>query len=263
MRRASIWLIALGIFCIVGAGVWTAWNEMDEQRADEEAHHAVEKLMAATWKQNGTMQFPQKQMDETDNVREEVWDIAPGSPEQEAQHLENNPSGYDDQASEDTVTGNEDESMIEETLTTAAPVSKDDSVAETGMSTIVVDGRTYIGFLSIPELGLDLPVQSQCSETLLKHSPCWYFGSLKEGNLVIAGHNYKRHFTPIKQLKPGAEVTFRDVENRETRYKMLRSEIMDGTDIEGMLAGEDWDLTLFTCTYSGKKRIAIRLVVEN
>lgn len=262
MRRAGIWLIALGIFCIVGAGTWTLWNELDEQRADEEAHTAVEKLMAATSEQIRTTQSPQNRQNGLDIVSEEALDISPESLEQEDQHLESTPPGYGNQALEYTEIENNEESLIDGNSTMHSHVSEDNSATVTSMPTIVIDGRTYIGFLSIPELGLDLPVQSQCSDTLLKHSPCWYSGSLKEGNLVIAGHNYKRHFTPIKQLKPGAQVTFRDVESHETRYIMLRSEIINGTDIEGMLSGEDWDLTLFTCTYGGKKRIAIRLAIE-
>lgn len=134
---------------------------------------------------------------------------------------------------------------------------KDDSE----MPVIVVDGVGYIGMLSIPELELDLPVQAECTEEALKNSPCRYWGTLKGGDLVIAGHNYKRHFTPVKHLKPGARVLFRDAENNSYAFAVNAVETVSGTDVEAMLkGGEAWDLTLFTCTYGGKDRVAIRCV---
>ena len=50
---------------------------------------------------------------------------------------------------------------------------------------------------------------------------------------------------------------FTDVEGNEFQYTVAKTEVLDGTDIEGMKAG-DWDLTLFTCTIGGRQRVTVR-----
>ena len=40
-------------------------------------------------------------------------------------------------------------------------------------------------------------------------------------------------------------------------YTVTALEELDGTTIEAMESG-DWDLTLFTCTIGGKKRVTVR-----
>ncbi len=131
------------------------------------------------------------------------------------------------------------------------------------MDVVVIDGYTYIGYLSIPEIDLDLPVQATWSMDLLEKSPARYSGNLAEGNLIILGHNYKRHFTPLKRLSVGARVVFTDVNGVEYDYVLAEITTVGGHDEETMLSGsENWDLTLFTCTYGGKNRLTLRCVLE-
>jgi sortase A len=66
-----------------------------------------------------------------------------------------------------------------------------------------IDGQDYIGYLSIPALDLELPVMSSWDEERLKIAPCRHFGSTWNDNLVIAGHNYKRHFGFLSKLERG------------------------------------------------------------
>ena len=40
-------------------------------------------------------------------------------------------------------------------------------------------------------------------------------------------------------------------------FQMVERETLNPMDAEGMEAG-DWDLTLFTCTYGGRKRVTVR-----
>ncbi len=74
------------------------------------------------------------------------------------------------------------------------------------MTVVNIDGYDYIGYVSVPSLDLELPVMSKWSYEGLKIAPGRYSGSVFTGDLVIAGHNYARHFSPIKQLKEGDEV---------------------------------------------------------
>lgn len=127
------------------------------------------------------------------------------------------------------------------------------------MQTVEIDGREYIGVLSIPSLGLDLPVLYQWSYDLLKEAPCRYSGSFQDDSMIVAGHNYRKHFSGIKNMRQGDAVRFTDVNGTIYRYTVEDLERIRGTDVEGMEAGA-WDLTLFTCTYGGQDRMAVRCV---
>lgn len=125
------------------------------------------------------------------------------------------------------------------------------------MPTVEVDGNFYIGILEIHALELSLPVISEWNDTRLKQAPCRYKGSVYLDNLIIAGHNYKKHFGGLKNLQIGDTITFTDMDEYCFSYTVTALEELDGTAIEAMESG-DWDLTLFTCTIGGKKRVTVR-----
>jgi sortase A len=80
--------------------------------------------------------------------------------------------------------------------------------------------------------------------------------------MVIAGHNYARHFSGLKNLPEGTEIQFVDVEGRIFRYWITDLEILKPNQTEALISG-DWDLTLFTCTYGGGSRYTIRCTKES
>lgn len=125
------------------------------------------------------------------------------------------------------------------------------------MTEVEIDGYYYIGYLSVPSLGLELPVMSEWDYTRLKIAPCRYAGSTKTDDLVIAAHNYARHFGTLTQLSVGDTILFTDMDNVVSRYEVVELETLEPTAIESMTAGE-YDLTLFTCTYGGKSRVTVR-----
>ena len=84
-----------------------------------------------------------------------------------------------------------------ESLPTEDAESKSESASETPASSIE---REYLGVLTIPALGLELPVQTEWSKANLKVSPCRQCGSTAGGDLVIAAHNYKSHFGRLSSL---------------------------------------------------------------
>ena len=120
-----------------------------------------------------------------------------------------------------------------------------------------IDGVGYIGVLAIPTRGLELPIISEWSYANLNISPCRYSGSAYLNNLVIAGHNFTRHFGPIGSLSIGDEVVFTDVSGNTFSYKVADIETLSPYAVEEMTS-EDWDLTLFTCTLGGQSRITVR-----
>lgn len=116
--------------------------------------------------------------------------------------------------------------------------------------------REYVGILTIPALEKTLPVRSDWSETLLKSTPCCYFGNISDG-IVIAGHNYRSHFSGLATLKPGDPLLLQDLSGSLHRYQVVQTEILNKQDVEAM-KDPRWPLTLFTCTNGGEKRVTVR-----
>ena len=128
---------------------------------------------------------------------------------------------------------------------------------ETQMKAVEIDGFDYVGYLFIPELGLELPVMSDWDASRLKISPCRYYGSTKTDNLVIAAHNYRSHFGYIGNLGQGSIIMFTDMEGETITYSVISTEILMPTDVERVKDTGD-DLILYTCTYGGASRITVR-----
>lgn len=120
-----------------------------------------------------------------------------------------------------------------------------------------IDGHDCIGILSLPDLGLELPVLSQWSYENLRLAPCRYSGSPDEGNFILLAHNYERHFGQLQKLSRGAAIFFTDNRKQRTGYSVDKVEILNPYELE-RLTGSDYDLTLFTCTYGGYSRVVVR-----
>lgn len=166
--------------------------------------------------------------------------------------------------SEDTV------KKLETYIDAADPSSEEnDNTSDKNktMPTVVIDGRTYIGELEIPSINRKLPVMSDWSYAKLRISPCRYSGSYYADDLVILGHNYARHFSPLKWIDIGADVYFTNVNGLRIHYIVENRETVAPTDVDEMIHNDensdkeaDWDLTLFTCTTGGQARCAVRCI---
>lgn len=130
-------------------------------------------------------------------------------------------------------------------------------LAAAEMSAITVDGENYIGYLTIPALNLELPVMAEWSYPRLRIAPCRQSGTVREKNLVIAGHNYNSHFGRLPKLKIGDIIIFNSVNGEKTEYAVKMTELLHSDQGDAMLHSE-WDMTLYTCTYNGKDRVTIR-----
>ena len=168
-----------------------------------------------------------------------------------------------DKASQDAL-GKLEETLtetIEDKTKDEEPVVQPELDPEQEMTVTDIDGWGYIGYLSVPSIGLELPVMSEWSYPGLKIAPGRYAGSVFTDDLVICGHNYARHFSPVKRLAAGTTVQFVDMDGREWDYTVSKVETLQPTQIEEMVGkadGDDWDLTLFTCTTGGSARCAVR-----
>ena len=165
-----------------------------------------------------------------------------------------------DKASQDAL------GKLEKTLTETIEDNSEEEIQpeldpEREMVTTEIDGWDYIGYLSIPSIGLELPVMSEWSYAGLKIAPGRYSGSTYADNMVVCAHNYAKHFSPIKWLAVGSEVYFTDMEGQRWSYEVSNVETIQPTDIDKMITAtdqDDWDLTLFTCTTGGRARCAVR-----
>lgn len=126
---------------------------------------------------------------------------------------------------------------------------------------VTIGGAEYMGYLAIPALGLEFPVQSSWSYPQLKISPCRYAGSVSGGDLIIAAHNYKQHFARLHTLQAGDEIRLTDAAGRMFVYTVVQVGVLGNATVEEMTSGT-WDMTLFTCTYGGKSRVAVRCIAE-
>ncbi len=124
-----------------------------------------------------------------------------------------------------------------------------------------VDGNLYIGYISVPSIGLSLPVMQDWDYNKLRISPCRYSGSVYTNDLVIAGHNYRTHFSSLRYQKPGTQVLFTDAEGNVYHYEIADLETLEPDQVEDMVTSSDsWDLTLFTCTIGGRTRFTVRCI---
>ena len=71
-------------------------------------------------------------------------------------------------------------------------------------------------------------------------------------------HNYPSSFGKLKRANYGDKVQFEDSFGTVYSYTVDKIEEISGDDIN-KLVKNSYDMTLFTCTYSGRDRIVVRL----
>ena len=122
------------------------------------------------------------------------------------------------------------------------------------MPRVWMKGIDYIGYLTIPDLELELPVIADWTYERLQTAPCRQFGSSRTDDLVIAAHNYESHFGTLKNLEIGAQITFTDMAGIVNRSTLVRLEKLDPTNIDAVQYSGN-DLVLYTCTPGGALRV--------
>jgi sortase A len=127
----------------------------------------------------------------------------------------------------------------------------------------IVDGHVYIGIIKVPSQNLELPIIKEWNYDNLEIAPCRFTGSYKSKDLVIAGHNYKRHFSKLKNLQKGDEIIFVAANGKDYIYRVSLVEVLEPKQVEYLINKEkenEWDLSLFTCTKSGDGRYVVRCI---
>ncbi|MDO4622387.1 MAG: sortase [Eubacteriales bacterium] len=154
-----------------------------------------------------------------------------------------------------------DDSEILVTEVEEEPVDLHARFPKKDMPTIEVNGNAYIGTLEIPDLKLSLPVMEEWSYAKLTIAPCRFEGSAYRDDLVVCAHNYAAHFGGLINLEKGSQIVFTDNAGNVFTYEMLGSEELEPTAVDEMTTATEkdkWDLTLFTCNWTGSARNAFR-----
>lgn len=128
--------------------------------------------------------------------------------------------------------------------------------ADFEMAEVKINGRMYIGYLSVPKLGLEVPILSKWDYPSLQIAPCRYCGTVKGQDLVLLAHNYPKHFGRLSELSEGDSILFTDMDGDTTSYEVVAKDVLAPTAVEEVTSGV-YDLTLFTCTYGGQSRVTV------
>ena len=137
------------------------------------------------------------------------------------------------------------------------------SMPTASMPTVSVYGHRYIGVLSIPALGLELSVMDDCDDRSMDVAPGRFSGSAYDPGFVIGGHNYVSHFGRLNRLRAGNIIVFTDMNGVQFRYEVSAIEVIRDTAVDDLIS-DSWDLSLFTCTFTGGERLVVRcLLSEN
>ena len=128
------------------------------------------------------------------------------------------------------------------------------------------DGESYsaVATVNIPSLNLSYPVLSETSDSLLKISPCKFWGPNPNevGNFCIVGHNYRnsKFFSKVPNLDMGEIIELTDMSGRTLRYKIYDKYTVDPTDVKctSQLTSGKKEVTLITCTDDSKQRVVVK-----
>lgn len=143
-----------------------------------------------------------------------------------------------------------DQDETQPTLPTASPTAPEE------LTTMEIQGHTYIGYLLMPDYELELPVMANWSMEKLQLAPCLQYGSPLTDDAVIAGHNYKEHFRTLHDMKPGDSVIFTDMGGYTICYTVTNVKTIDPRSVYEVINSEH-DLVLYTCTIGGQSRVIV------
>ena len=110
---------------------------------------------------------------------------------------------------------------------------------------------------------------SKTVEDLLKISVVKYWGpeANTPGNFCVVGHNYhnKKFFSKCSTLKNGDTIYITDKNNKTLEYRVYKNYVVEPTDLKctSQLTNGETEITLITCTMTGKQRTIIKARAVN
>jgi len=242
-RKISKILVIVGLLMLLTAGVLFVNNRIFDYRAGQLAQELLNQMMS-----------------------EVDWDLppldpnfhyTPKSPSQSAPRPSQNGTPNGTQTTPVSPVGPDDDST--DNGGNATPVGSGGS-GSGGGSSWVMPSYSTIGIISIPKLGVRLPVISECTDDLLRISCCRLSGAAnnRPNRLVITGHNIWSHFKGLDTFVPGDQVAFTDKDGVTYFYSATEIVVLHRTQGAEVLAATGWDLTLITCRTDRTMRTVVR-----
>ena len=175
--------------------------------------------------------------------------------------------------------------FLDDTQDTAEEVNLDELIVANENASSKLDTKEYltkngavyttVSVIEIPKIDITYPViysndtSEQTVEDLLKISVVKYWGpeANKPGNFCIVGHNYhnKRFFSKADTLEMGDSIYLTDTNNKTLEYKVYANYVVEPDDLKctSQLTNGATDITLITCTMTGKQRTIIKARAVN
>ena len=168
---------------------------------------------------------------------------------------------YFQNKAESDKAGEEAERHLEEVISIIEEnIQNEDAAAESEASqnppAPMLDNYEYIGYMTVPALDLNLPVLSTWDEQRLKISPCRQFGSSETDDLVVAAHNYKRHFGYLGSLQTGQQVSFTDIKGNINDYVVSKIDRVLPEEVD-KVKDSGYPFVMYTCNLDWSKRIVV------
>lgn len=175
--------------------------------------------------------------------------------------------------------------VLDDTVEDAEEVNLDELIKANEKASSRIDTKKYttktgaeyttVAVIEIPKINITYPViysndtSDQTVEDLLKISVVKYWGpeANKQGNFCIVGHNYhnKRFFSKASTLENGDKIYLTDTNNNTLEYKVYDNYVVEPNDLKctSQLTNGKTDITLITCTMTGKQRTIIKARATN
>lgn len=127
------------------------------------------------------------------------------------------------------------------------------------MPVIEVEDLSYVGTIIAPSVDLNTPILASYDAKTMEVTPALYSGTAYKHDMLLLGHNYQSCFGKLAYLNIGDEIQFIDNHKNQFYYEVNNIFIAGEYEFDRIQSREDdWDLTMFTCTWSGKERVVIR-----
>lgn len=122
---------------------------------------------------------------------------------------------------------------------------------------------SIIGLIEIPKLDISYPILENSDENLLKISVCRFSGPLpnRNGNLCIAGHNYKNSlmFSKLAKLEINDSIFITDLNNVRMEYIVYNKYKTNGNNLSCTKQTTTTEVTLITCNDNNNtERIVVK-----
>lgn len=129
------------------------------------------------------------------------------------------------------------------------------------------DDIKIIGLIEIPSINISYPILSNSNDKLLKISVCRFSGPLpnRNGNLCIAGHNYKNSmmFSNLYKLNIDDSIFITDLNNVRLEYTIYKKFKVKENNLNCTHNTIDTQITLITCNdFNNSERIVLKAKVK-